>query len=84
MDKQVMIRNCTFAFKCSVNWDNLEETDEENIRFCLDCQKEVHFCEDDEDLVRSIKLNRCIAISRVNDFGEIRTLGLPCPPDHRG
>ena len=81
MDKQAMIRNCTFAFKCSVNWDNLEETDDENIRFCLDCQKEVHFCEDDEDLVKSIKLNRCIAINRVNDFGVSRTLGLPCSPN---
>lgn len=30
MDKQVMIRNCTFAYKCSVNWETLEETDRFN------------------------------------------------------
>lgn len=68
------IRNCTFAFKCTQQWEKLEETREESIRFCQDCQKEVHLCEDDEELVESIKLNRCVAFSRdeyIHEMGYI-------------
>ena len=66
MPNRLTIRNCKFAFKCSASWDSLEETDEEDIRFCNDCQKEVFFCENDDILVELVKLNRCVAILKPN------------------
>jgi len=58
------IRNCAFAFKCTAQWSELTPTDDEKISFCDDCQKDVHLCEDDEELAKSVRLNRCIAIYR--------------------
>jgi hypothetical protein len=63
------IRNCVFAFKCNAKWEEMmilfhlrDETNE--VRFCDSCQKEVHFCNDDNQLVTNVRLNRCIAIKR--------------------
>ena len=58
------IRNCIFAFKRNAVWEDLEDTQDESIKFCQDCQKEVHYCADDEELVAAVRLNRCIAIER--------------------
>ena len=63
-DDDYTIRNCVFAFKCTAKWDELTPTDDDKIHFCGYCQKEVHLCEDDEELVKSVRLNRCIAIYR--------------------
>ncbi len=74
------LRNCTFAYKCTQQWENLEETHEESIRFCHDCQKEVHYCEDDQELLESIKLNRCVAFSRHETIHE---MGLIVAPEYQ-
>ena len=58
----ITIRNCIFAFKCDMKWEKLSETDSRNIKFCNDCQKEVHFCRTDEELVEAVKRNKCIGI----------------------
>ena len=63
-EDDLTIRNCVFAFKCTAKWSELTPTDDDKISFCQDCQKEVHLCEDDDELVRSVRLNRCIAIYR--------------------
>lgn len=64
MGDQLTIRNCVFAFKCTAQWDKLMPTDDDKIHFCQDCQKEVHLCEDDDELVVAVRLNRCVAIYR--------------------
>jgi hypothetical protein len=58
------IRNCLFSFKCTAIWEELEDTSEESIRFCQDCQKEVHYCANDDELVSAVRLNRCVAIEK--------------------
>jgi hypothetical protein len=63
-EEDLTIRNCVFAFKCTAKWSELTPTDDDKISFCQDCQKEVHLCEDDDELVKSVRLNRCIAIYR--------------------
>lgn len=68
MNDGLTIRNCVFAFKCTAQWSELTPTDDEKISFCDDCQKEVHLCEDDVELVKSVRLNRCIAIFREGDL----------------
>jgi hypothetical protein len=67
-DDEFTIRNCVFAFKCAANWRDLIPTEDDKVRFCNGCQKEVHLCEDDDALVKSIRLNRCIAIYREEDM----------------
>ncbi len=66
MSDKLTIRNCKFAFKCSAKWDELQETEDDSIKFCDDCQKEVFFCENDDDLVAQVRLNRCVAILKPN------------------
>ena len=63
-DDEFTIRNCVFAFKCTAKWDELTPTEDDKIHFCNDCQKEVHLCVDDDELIKSVRLNRCIAIHR--------------------
>lgn len=58
------IRNCVFAFKCNAVWDDLDDTDEDSIKFCQDCLKEVHYCANDLELAHAVKLNRCVAIEK--------------------
>ncbi len=71
------IRNCTLAFKCDKNWDDLSETDNDDVRFCQSCQREVYFCYDDSDIAKSIRLNRCIAFIFEQDGLLFETLGIP-------
>ncbi len=66
MSDRLTIRNCKFAFKCSARWDDLQETEDEYIKFCDDCQKEEFFCGNDDDLVAQVRLNRCVAILKPN------------------
>jgi hypothetical protein len=63
-NSDLTIRNCIFAFKCTAKWYELMPTDDDKVHFCNGCQKEVHLCEDDDELVKSVRLNRCIAIYR--------------------
>ncbi len=58
------IRNCVFSFKCSAVWEQLEDTDNEAVRFCQDCQREVYYCDTDDELVAAVKLNRCVAFEK--------------------
>lgn len=78
--RNVTLRNCTFAYKCTKQWEKLEETDQKSIRFCCDCQNEVHYCEDDQELLKSIKLNRCVAFSR---YETIHEMGLIVAPEYK-
>ncbi|WP_077034195.1 hypothetical protein [Pelomonas sp. KK5] len=75
------IRNCRFAFRCKLNWQHLTSTTDRNIRFCADCQQEVHFCATNEELAEAVALNRCVAIELENHLVPITVvMGLPAPP----
>lgn len=65
--KKLTIRNCIFRFKCTAKWEELSETQNSDARFCTDCQKQVYFCHSDEELVKAVKLNRCVAIVRKSE-----------------
>jgi hypothetical protein len=69
MNDGLTIRNCIFAFQCTAKWSELAPTDDDKVSFCNDCQKEVHLCEDDDELVKCVRLNRCIAIYREDEVG---------------
>jgi hypothetical protein len=58
----IPLLNCTklFKFRCPRTWDSLDETEEDNVRFCNSCQKNVHLCTTPEDIKRYT--GTCIAI----------------------
>lgn len=57
-----MIKNCEFAYKCPMNWDDLSFTDNASVRFCDQCQRNVYWVYTESDLAECIRLNRCVAI----------------------
>ena len=67
------IRNCILGSKCEADWQRMmivrrgDESEDgdliSEIRFCKDCQKEVYQCNFDEELIKNIKLNRCVRVS---------------------
>lgn len=73
------IRNCTFAFRCDQQWQKLKNTQNSDVRFCGECQREVFFCHTDKELAEAITLNRCVAINVGDEERSqpIVTMGLP-------
>ena len=58
-----VIRNCAWGYRCDRQWADLIATDNDNIRFCGGCSREVHNTHSAEDLVKNIALNRCVNVS---------------------
>lgn len=73
---QYEIRNCTFAYRCVADWEKLEDIDKEKIRFCKDCEQEVHFCEDDKELTEAVRENFCVAFERVEKNVIVKLMGM--------
>ncbi len=54
------IKNC-FEYICPEEWDNLEKSDNESIRFCGSCEKQVFKATDKESFDKLVKGNKCVA-----------------------
>lgn len=61
-DSPVDIRNCKFAFRCTQTWGSLSVTNDKAIRYCSDCDRGVHLCETNEELLKAMRENWCVAI----------------------
>ena len=61
---------CTwkFNFECPKKWDELEKTEEQNVRDCKTCSRPVFLCTNTEDVVHNAKSGNCVCI--VTTFGE--------------
>lgn len=57
---RTVIRNCSWGYKCQMTWESLTETSSESIRFCNECEREVHRCDSTVELIESVALNRCV------------------------
>ena len=67
---------------CSKSWSELQETKEQNIKYCNFCNKDVYFCDRNIDLEIALQKNLCIAFSNEEPDQFISpkrhmTLGLP-------
>ncbi len=76
------VLNCPMEYICSKSWFDLELVDQPNIKFCDTCNREVHFCQTDEELQNALTNNLCIAYSNEgsDEFISPRrhmTLGIP-------
>ena len=86
---ELSIRNCVFGFQCQKSWHDMDivRTSSDalyggEIRFCSGCGKEVYESLDDDELLKNIKLNRCVLINRLTESGPIQLMGdidLPSP-----
>ena len=69
MTEQLKIKNCPYGpqgrlighLTCPKQWDDLEPTDSERVRFCSSCERNVHHVITDEEIGRAIREDQCIA-----------------------
>jgi len=61
-DTSLRLRNCSFKFRCTQTWQLLDVTSEADVRFCKECQKDVHLVKTLSDLHECLKNDFCVAI----------------------
>lgn len=64
---KTLIRNCKLKYRCSMKWDLLEKTSDEDVRYCPECKKSVHHCQTDDQLIIAIIDDHCVAVSVTGD-----------------
>ena len=63
MDEDILAKiECQFAYKCPQVWQLLDPTDQEGIRYCGECQREVFLCSSEEELRAHAKQGHCVAV----------------------
>jgi len=72
--------NCTLDYECDADWHALTPTDRENVRHCVACNREVHFCTEQSQLDGLAEQGHCVAFFEAQPRGTKPTgmrLGLP-------
>lgn len=76
-----------FAFECPNAWAKLEPTDQDNVRFCSECKKNVHYCDSIGEARSHAWIGDCVAVSTALtrtpgdlDRQELVTMGIMLPP----
>lgn len=64
------IRNCPFRFRCTQKWSQLQETPDSLVRFCGECQKNVHYCSSDGEIAAALRSNKCVAMEIFPSLGK--------------
>jgi len=57
--------NLQFRYQCPRSWEALTSTDRSSVRFCNQCNREVHFCSTLDDVRRHADAVDCVAFSPV-------------------
>jgi uncharacterized protein (TIGR02996 family) len=52
-----------FAYRCQNRWVDLDPTQEEQVRYCGECKKTVHYCDNKEEVEKMAVEGNCIAIN---------------------
>jgi hypothetical protein len=65
MKEQSFIQNCDFSFQCPIDWDELENTEDPNRRFCQTCQKQVRYINSNAELDAARSRGYCVAIKLI-------------------
>ena len=56
------IRNCRFKFKCTKTWDSLVATSDQGIKYCHECDRGVHYCNNESELDHALRQDWCVAL----------------------
>jgi uncharacterized protein (TIGR02996 family) len=51
-----------FAYRCPQRWDTLLPTDNAAVRHCCACQRDVHYCQSEQEAHRLAEAGECVAI----------------------
>jgi hypothetical protein len=54
---------CTFKFKCPKTWNELAVTEDNAVRFCTHCESNVHWVDDEAQLLVFAKEGACVAFN---------------------
>lgn len=79
------IINCEFEYKCPLQWSGLQKSENEDIRFCSSCEKNVYFAHSQSELDDLATAGKCVAFNQpnnndiFNDF-PLTTMGVIAPP----
>jgi hypothetical protein len=57
------ITNCEFSYKCPLEWVYLTQTDDDMVRYCTSCEKNVHFVTTQAELNEMASLGKCVAFN---------------------
>ena len=60
------IKNCQIKYRCKKTWDTLTVTNDSTVRYCNDCDRGVHYCNNPEELLHAMKNDWCVAIEVEN------------------
>lgn len=63
------LHNCQLTFNCDKTWDELFQTRDADVRFCLGCKRPVFACRNEDDLSFHLSEHHCIAFL-VEEEGE--------------
>ncbi|HEX4947371.1 MAG TPA: hypothetical protein VFZ34_11930 [Blastocatellia bacterium] len=82
---QKTIRTCEVKFrkKCPQLWDDLKATENEAVRFCEECSKNVYYAKTDEEALNFAEQGYCIAKERIIGQQKKMVLGKPRKPMSR-
>ena len=69
------LANCKFSFKCTKNWENLNSTSEQEIRYCSDCHEKVYYCKTKSEIIWAIKNKKCISIYSDDNYMDLMSIG---------
>jgi hypothetical protein len=54
--------SCEFAFKCPLRWSQFTPTEQENVRHCSECNRNVHLALSQEELNHLAVDDQCVAV----------------------
>jgi hypothetical protein len=73
-----VIRNCKFIYECPELWDALDKTNQDTVRHCRVCDKDVLLCEDGDALLDALCFDRCVAVKgKLPDKPDQALTGIP-------
>lgn len=63
--REVTLQNCRLRNPCPKPWDGMLPVNATGtIRFCDECQKNVHLCRTDKELASNVRAGNCVAFFR--------------------
>ena len=70
---------CKFKYLCPFSWEDLEQSEETDLKFCTHCESNVHRANDEQEFEDLARSNKCVAFEESG----IMFMGTPEPiPRH--
>ena len=75
------LAGCELAFECPMQWEDLSQSDGEDLRHCSSCKKQVTFCLTKESFDQLAAKGDCVAFFQRTPTKIVRLLGHPARSD---